>query len=97
MYPDKTPALQFVRVESLDGSSNYTKLRLTNDSINLVLLSEEFGLSLNQSISEEVARNIIGNMPRARRSIADLEAVATKLVRGIIEYQVVVAQARAKL
>ena len=95
MYPDQTPAMQFVRVESISGHTDYTNFRLTNDSINLVLFPEDFGLSLNQSISQAVTRNVVGDMPRARRSILELDSAAATLVRRIIEHQMLVAQANS--
>lgn len=96
MYPDQTPALQFVRLQSLNGSADYSKMSLTNDSINLVLLPEEFSLSLNQSISPAVAENIVVDMPRLRRPIAELDGTTATLARRIIEYQMVMSQAEGK-
>lgn len=57
-YPDRTPALQLVRLLSPDGSSNYQKMHLTNDSINLILLKDQFGVSLNGSITDSVKANV---------------------------------------
>ena len=87
LYPDRTLALQFVRLLSPDGSSNYQTMHLSNDSINLVLLKDQFGVSLNQSISDAVKANVTERLPTAPQSLDKFEPVATELTRRIIEYE----------
>lgn len=93
-YPDRTVALQFVRLLSPDGSPTYQRMQLTSDSINLVLLKDQFGVSLNQSISEAVRANITQGISTQRQSIDMFEAVATELTRKIIEYELLPLQAK---
>ena len=50
-YPDRTLALQLVRVKGEEHASVHDNFMLTNDSINLVFVENEFWVSLNQSIS----------------------------------------------
>ncbi|MBK8210879.1 MAG: hypothetical protein IPK78_13865 [Rhodospirillales bacterium] len=87
-YPDRLLALQFVRLMSPDGSSNYETMRLSNDSINLVLLKDQFGVSLNQSMSEAVKANVATGLPMTPQPLEKFEKVATELTRRIIEYEV---------
>jgi hypothetical protein len=86
-YPDRTLALQFVRLFSPDGSSNYQMMQLTNDSINLVILKDQFNISLNQSVSDAVKANVTDGLSTTRQSTDELEAVAAELTRRIIEYE----------
>jgi hypothetical protein len=86
-YPDRTLALQFVRLLSPDGSSNYETMQLTNDSLNLVLFNDQFGVSLNQSISNAVKVNVTDGVSMARQPLDKLESVVTELTRRIIEYE----------
>ncbi|MGC2221530.1 MAG: hypothetical protein WA624_03750 [Methylocella sp.] len=86
-YPDRTLALQFVRLLSHDGSSNYEAMQLTNDSINLILFKDHFGLSLNQSISDPVKANVTDRLPRTPQPLDQFEVAATELTRHIIEYE----------
>lgn len=86
-YPDRTLALQFARLLSPDGSSNYEAMQLTNDSINLILFKDRFGLSLNQSISDPVKANVTDRLPTTRQPLDQFEATATELTRHIIEYE----------
>jgi hypothetical protein len=86
-YPDRTFALQFVRLLSPDGSSNYKTMQLTNDSINFVLFKDEFGISLNQSISDSVKANITEGLSIERQPMDNFEATARDLTRRIIEYE----------
>jgi hypothetical protein len=85
--PDRIFALQFVRLLSPDGSSNYQAMHLTNDSINLLLLNDAFGVSLNQSISDAVKANVTDNLAKGRQPIDKLESVAMELTRRVIEYE----------
>jgi hypothetical protein len=86
-YPDRTLALQFVRLLSPDGSSNYSTMQLTNDSINLVLFTDQFRISLNQSISDAVKANITHGFSTAQQPLDGFESVVTELTRRIIEYE----------
>lgn len=86
-YPDRTLALQFVRLLSPDGSSNYQTMRLTDDSVNVVLFDEQFGFSLNQSISDAVKANVTASLPTTKQPIDLLQALSVDLVRRIIEYE----------
>lgn len=86
-YPDRTIALQFVRLLSPDGSSNYQAMQLTNDSINLVMFKDQFGVSLNESISDAVKANVTDGISTARQPLDKFDAVATELTRRIIEYE----------
>lgn len=87
LYPDRTLALQFVRLLSPDGSSNYQTMQLTNDSINIILLKDEFGVSLNQSISDPVKANVTASLPTARQPLHKFESTVTDLIQRIIEYE----------
>lgn len=93
-YPDRTLALQFVRLLSPDGSPTYQKMQLTNDSINLLLLKDQFGASLNQAISEAVKMNIAQGISLQKQPINKFESVATELTRRIIEYELLPLQAK---
>jgi hypothetical protein len=86
-YPDRTIALQFVRLLSPDGSSNYEAMQLTDDSINLVLFEDKFGVSLNQSISQAVKANVTDDLSAATQPLDKLGPFATELARRIIEYE----------
>lgn len=86
-YPDRALALQFVRLLSPNGSADYKAMRLTNDSINLILFKDQFGISLNQSLSDAVRANIINGLPIIRQPLAELQRFATELTRRIIEYE----------
>jgi hypothetical protein len=86
-YPDRTFAVQFVRLLSPDGSSNYQTMQLTNDSINLVLFKDQFALSLNQSISDPIKANITDGLATTRQPLEKFEPTATELTRRIIEYE----------
>jgi hypothetical protein len=92
-YPDRTFALQFVRLLSPDGSSNYKAMQLTNDSINLVLLKDQFWMSLNQLISDPVKANITDGLPTTRQPLDRFEPTATDLTRRIIEYELLPVKA----
>ena len=94
-YGDQTPAIQFLRLVASDGSDDYGKMRLTNDSINLVLFAEEFGVSLNSQVSQAVAENVVGDLPRQRRPMAEVKDAVIALVRRTIEYQLL-AQVRSR-
>ena len=80
-------ALQFVRLLSHDGSSNYQAMQLTNDFINLILFKDQFRLSLNQSISDPVKANVTDRLPTTLQPLDQFEATATELTRRIIEYE----------
>jgi len=86
-YPGRTLALQFVRLVSPDGSADYPRMQLTNDSINLVLLKDQFGVSLNQSISDAVRANVAEGISLQKQPLDKIESVATELTRRIIEYE----------
>ena len=85
-YPDRILALQFVHLLSTDGSANYQKMQLTNDSINLVFFKDHFGISLNQSISTSVKANITDGLP-SEFSLDKFEIVAAGIARKIIEFE----------
>lgn len=91
-YPDRTIALQLVRLLSSDGSPDYQKMQLTNDSINLVLLKDQFGVSLNQSISDAVKANVTDGISLQRQPLDKFESVATELTRRVIEYELLPLQ-----
>jgi len=86
-YPDRTLALQFVRLVSPDGFPNYQTMRLTNDSINLLLFDGQFGISLNQSISDAVKVNITNGLSVDRQPLDAFDSVASEIIRRIIEYE----------
>ena len=86
-YPNKTMALQIVRLIDPDGTASYDAMRLTNDSINLVITGEQFGISLNTAISDEVRENIAGGAGTEMRPLSDLTKSAAELTRRIIEYE----------
>lgn len=92
-YPDQTLALQFVRLLSPDGSSEYQKMLLTNDSINLVMLKDQFGVSLNQSVADAVRANVTEGISLQRQPLDRFESVANELTRRIIEYELLTLQA----
>lgn len=92
-YPDQTLALQFVRLLSSDGSSEYQKMQLTNDSINLILLKDQFSVSLNQSIADAVRSNVTEGISLQRQPLNRFETVANELTRRIIEYELLTLQA----
>ncbi|GFO82456.1 MAG: hypothetical protein A49_20830 [Methyloceanibacter sp.] len=86
-YPDGIRAVQFLRLESPDGSPNYDALMLTDDSLNLVLLGDEFGLSLNSNISSAMKANVTDGLNVDRQPKDNLEPFATKVLQRIIEFQ----------
>ncbi|MGE0645054.1 MAG: hypothetical protein AB7P24_15430 [Nitrospira sp.] len=91
-YPDRTLSLQFVRLLSTDGSPDYQKMQLTDDSINLILLKNQFGVSLNQSLSEAVRANVTDGISLERQPLDKFESVAAELTRRVIEYELLPAQ-----
>lgn len=92
-YPDRTLALQFVRLLSPDGSADYQKMQLTNDSINLIMHKDQFGVSLNQSISNAVKVNVTEGISLQRQPLDKFESLATELTRRVIEYELLPLQA----
>lgn len=86
-FQDRNLALQFVRLLSPDGSSNYQSMQLTNDSINFILFKDQFGVSLNQAISDPVKANVTSGLPTTRQPLDKFESTVTELTRRIIEYE----------
>ncbi len=85
--------MQFVRLLSPDDPPDYQKMQLTNDFINLVLLKDQFGVSLNQSISEAVRANVTEGISLQKQPLDMFKSVATELTRRIIEYELLPLQA----
>ena len=88
-YPDRTLALQLVRVRGKDHASVHDNFLLTNDSINLVFAEEGFWVSLNQSISKDVVTDIIGDFPRNHRPLDVFNSTLILLLRRVIERELV--------
>lgn len=86
-YPDRTRAIQFLRLVSPDGSSEYEKLNLTNDSINLVLGDDNFWVSLNSNISDAVKANVADGLTLVHQPLNEIEGYAATLLRRIIEFE----------
>jgi hypothetical protein len=88
-YPDRTLALQLVRVKGKEHASVHDNFMLTNDSINLVFVEKEFWVSLNQSISKDVVTDIVGDLPRNHRPLDVFESTLILLLRRAIERELV--------
>ena len=88
-YPDRTLALQLVRVRGKEHAAVHDNFMLTNDSINLVLTEEEFWVSLNQSISKDVVADIVGDLSRNYRSLDVFENTLIVLLRRAIERELI--------
>jgi len=88
-YPDRTLALQLVRVRGKEDASVHDNFMLTNDSINLVFKEEEFWVSLNQSISKDIVTDIIGELPRNHRPLDVFESTIILLLRRAIERELI--------
>jgi len=86
-YPNRTMALQLVRLNDPSVSHNYDSMALTNDSINLVISGETFGVSLNSAISDAVKANVIGEIPNDTLPLGGLVKFAVDLNRRAIEYE----------
>jgi len=86
-YLDRTLALQFVRLLSPDGAANYQTMKLTNDSINLIFLKDQFGISLNQYISDSVKANITDGLPKTQLPLDKFEPTAADIARKIVEFE----------
>ncbi|MDH4205343.1 MAG: toll/interleukin-1 receptor domain-containing protein [Desulfobacteraceae bacterium] len=88
-YPDRTLALQLVRVRGKEQASVHDNFMLTNDSINLVLSEDKFWISLNQAISKEIVTDIIGDLPRKNRSLDFFTSTVLELLRRTIERELI--------
>ncbi len=89
IYPDKTLALEFVRLVKPIGVETYEGMRLTEDSVQLVFIQEKkFRLSLNQAISKVVKEQVAAGAPLIG-NMEQLDDVAVLFLRRIIEYQLV--------
>jgi hypothetical protein len=84
-YPDRTLALQLVRVKGNEHASVHDNFMLTNDSINLVFAEKEFWVSLNQSISKDTVTDIVGDLPRTNKPLDVFESTLILLLRRAIE------------
>ena len=88
-YPDRTLALQLVRVRGKEKASVHDDFMLTNDSINLVLSEDKFLVSLNRVISKDVVSDIIGDLPRENRSLDVFTDTVLELLRRMIERELI--------
>ena len=80
-------ALEFIRLESPDGSANYDTMTLTRDSIVLDVVEDTFVVILHQEISKAVRANVtLGFLP-ARRPLHRIVPFSIKLLERIIEYE----------
>lgn len=86
-YPNQTLAIQFIRLLDSNMSGDFQQMELTNDSINLVILEKDFGLSLNSSISESVKSGVVADTPTVNQPLEKFSEVAANLTRRIIEYE----------
>ena len=93
-YPNRTIALQFVRLVSPENSLVYQQMRLTDDSINIVLLEDKFTVSLNAKISEAIKANIADKLTLNRQSIDKLTGFSAELTRLVIEYELLSIERR---
>lgn len=94
IFQDATPAFQLVRIEPSTAGRNYSEMGLTNDSINLVVLPETFSTSLNTHISVQVRTEIVSDEDREERPKMELSDRAVTLVRRMIEFSIVLNNAR---
>ncbi len=88
-YPDRTLALQLVRVRGKEKAAVHDDFMLTNDSINLVFSEDKFWVSPNQAISKDVVTDIIGDLPRENRSLDVFTGTVIELLRRMIERELV--------
>lgn len=88
-YPDRTLALQLVKVRGREDASVSENFMLTNDSINFIFKDEEFWVSLNQSISKDIATDIIGDLPKNCRPLDVFENTLILLLRRVIERELI--------
>lgn len=88
-YPDRTLALQIVRVRGKERASVHDNFMLTNDSINLVFVEDKFWVSLNQAISKDVVTDVVGDLPRDNRSFDVFTSTVLALLRRTIERELI--------
>jgi len=88
-YDDGTLALQLVKVIGEPNAKVSDVFNLTNDSINLVFGSQEFWVSLNSRISDDVASEVVRDIPRANRPLEQLPGTMISLLRNCIELELV--------
>ena len=88
-YPDGTLALQLVRVQGAAAAKVSDNFSLTNNSINLVFQGEQFWISLNSAITEDVLTEVVRDIPRTHRTLELLPDAAISLARRAIEFELV--------
>jgi TIR domain len=86
-YPDGTPALQLVKVMGAPEAKVSDNFNLTNDSINLVLLSDDYWMSLNSGISSDVVSEVVRDVERTNRPLSELPGTLVALLRNAIELE----------
>ncbi|WP_447969000.1 hypothetical protein [Nitrospira sp. M1] len=85
-YPDRKKALEFIRLTTPSENTEYSKMFITEDSIQMVFLGEQFGVSLNQSLSTTV-RDIVADIPKTPQPMTDFDQTAVKITKRLIEHQ----------
>ncbi len=88
-YSDGTPALQLVRVIGAPGARVSDDFGLTNDSINLVLLPQDFWMSLNSNISSYVVSEVVRSIPQSNQPVQKLPDTLSALIRNSIEHELI--------
>jgi hypothetical protein len=88
-YQDGTPAFQLVRVVGEPHANVSANFQLTNDSINLVLQGDQFWISLNSAISDDVVSEVVRKIERTNRPLSQLPEALLSLLRGSIEFELV--------
>lgn len=86
-YQDATPVFQLVRLSSPEGSHFFKDMTLTNDSINLLFVGDNFSISLNRLISDDVRRDIVSNIPTTEQPNGQFVETCTSMIRRMIEFQ----------
>lgn len=79
-------AIEFVRLISQDGSSNYKTMQITGDSILLIFDDDKFRVSLHEAISSTARANIADGISTSWQPLDNFEPLAADLARRIIEY-----------
>lgn len=79
-YPDGTPALEFMRRTSQD---------FTTDSVQLVLVGENFRPSLNERISDDLKERVMKVIPRTAAPMEQFDGIAKAILETIIKHQLI--------
>jgi hypothetical protein len=87
LYPDGTPALEFIRLTSQDMPGKDREFFDTRDSIQLRLMGGEFEPDLHVSMSADLKDRVMNGIPQTKASMEKFDEVARKILETVIKYQ----------